>query len=131
MPSPAATDSRWRAIISDHQRSGLTHAEFCRRRGLSVNTFRKRLYGQKAIAPAIERNGTARLPATRFLPVSVRPASRDPHQSAEPAAAPPHNHTIGADSLVLILRGGRRVAVGVGFDPATLTRLIALLERQP
>ena len=47
-------DLRWRAILDDFPHGGLTHAAFCRRKAISVHTFRKRLYGQKAIAPAIQ-----------------------------------------------------------------------------
>jgi signal recognition particle GTPase len=33
------------------------------------------------------------------------------------------------DPLLVELAGGRRIAVSSGFDPATLTRLIAVLEQ--
>lgn len=117
MSSPTSTDVRWQGLLNDFRRSGLTHAEFCRRRGMSLHTFRKRLYGQKAVAPGIERNGAASPPA-RFLPVAI------------PAAAP-INASRAGDPLVLVLAGGRRVSVGEGFDSETLHRLIAVLERRP
>jgi hypothetical protein len=41
---------RWRAVIDDFHRSGLKQAEFCRRRGLSLHTFRKYLYGSPPAA---------------------------------------------------------------------------------
>jgi len=119
MPLPSATESRWRALLADFHRGGLTHAEFCRRRGVSLHTFRKRLYGQKAVPPAIDRNGstTTHQPA-RFLPVTLRPVlPADPHRSDEP--------------LTLVLPGERRIAVGPGFDSDTLRRLIDCLERLP
>jgi hypothetical protein len=38
------SDARWDAILRDFCNSRLTHAEFCRRRGIFLHTFRKRLY---------------------------------------------------------------------------------------
>jgi hypothetical protein len=39
-----ALDLHWTALLNDFRRSGLTHAEFCARRGFSLHTFRKHLY---------------------------------------------------------------------------------------
>lgn len=117
MPSSTARNLRWQALLEDFRRGGLTHIEFCRRRGISLHTFRKRLYGQKAVPPAIPRQGPAPRPA-RFLPVTIPDAARI--DSARPA-----------DPLVLVLAEGRRVAVAPGFDPETLHRLIDALERRP
>ena len=38
-------------------------------------------------------------------------------------------HTEQHDPLLVELAGGRRIAVSAGFDAATLTRLIAVLEQ--
>lgn len=111
----SSTDLRWRAILDDFQRGGLSHAAFCRRKAISVHTFRKRLYGQKAIAPAIECIAqTTPAQPTRFLPVTL-----------------PHTHfcvTPETDRLTLALSGGKRLIVDNGFDPETLRRLIDTLE---
>src|SRR5580698_786779 len=116
MATDTSTDLRWLALINDFQRSGLTHAEFCRDREVSLHTFRKRLYGQKALAPAAGREGdSVPLEPTRFLPVTLEPDGDLP-------PAPP------ADPLAIILPGGRRVAVGEGFDPQALRRLIDAIE---
>lgn len=99
--------SRWRPIIDEFRQSGLKQAEFCRRRGLSLHTFRKYFYGSRSVAnPA---------PVVEFLPVTspATPASdlrRDP------------------DHLVLVLADGRRVAVAPGFDAQTLRRLVEAIE---
>jgi hypothetical protein len=53
MVSDTSTDIRWRSLINDFQRSGLTHSEFCRLREISLHTFRRRLYGQKALASGL------------------------------------------------------------------------------
>jgi hypothetical protein len=112
MATDDPTDLRWLAIINDFQRSGQTYAEFCRKREISLHTFRKRLYGQKALAPAIDRKcEPVPLAPTRFLPVTLKPDDELP-----------------ADPLAIVLRGGRRIVVGKGFDPETLRRLIEAIE---
>lgn len=115
MPRGHILDLRWNALLNDFRRSGLTHAEFCRRRGISLHSFRKRLYQ----APTPKPTSANPLPsdaATRhFLPVTLLP---DPI----PAASNP---------LELILPNGRRIAVAPGFDPQTLRRLIATVEERP
>jgi hypothetical protein len=116
MASETSTDLRWRTLIKDFQRSGLTHAEFCRKRAISLHTFRKRLYGQKALAPGIERkNESVPSEPTRFLPVAL-----DAHLDLPPVST--------VDPLTILLPGGWRIAVGEGFDPLTLRRLIDTIE---
>lgn len=44
MPRPRIVDLGWTATLNDFRRSGLTQAEFCRRRDLPLHTFRKHLY---------------------------------------------------------------------------------------
>src|ERR1700727_2309806 len=108
MSPQTSTDFRWRALINDFQRSGLTHAEFCSLREISLHTFRKRLYGQKALAPGLERKAEPVPPEpTRFVPVTLTP-------QGDLLPVPR------ADSLAIILPGGWRIVVGEGFDPETL-----------
>ena len=116
MPSRSSTDIRWRGLFNDFQRSGLSQTEFCRLREISLHTFRKRLYGQKALAPGMERKGEA-APADppRFLPVAV-----DPISDLSPVPR--------ADPLAIILPCGWRIVVGEGFDSRTLRRLIDTIE---
>jgi hypothetical protein len=116
MATDTSTDLRRLALINDFQRSGPTHAEFCRRREVSLRTFRERLYGQKALAPAAGREGdSVALEPARFLPVTLEPDGDLP-------PAPP------ADPPAIILPGGPRIAVGEGFDPETLRRPIDAIE---
>jgi hypothetical protein len=120
MPRPASDDAPWLAAIDEFRRSGLTQAEFCRRRELPLHTFRRFLYGRRGATPApVEPTPVAPAPADtpRLIPVTL---VADPI-APEPAAAT-------ADPLVLILDGRRRIAVAPGFDPATLRRLLDALE---
>ncbi|MGZ3489823.1 MAG: IS66 family insertion sequence element accessory protein TnpA [Isosphaeraceae bacterium] len=118
MPRARILDLRWSALLNDFQRSGLTHAEFCHRRGISIHSFRKRLYHARTPkpAPTDERSSAGNTP--HFLPVTILP---------DPTPA------IGATqhALELIVPNGRRIAVAPGFDPQTLRRLLTVVEDGP
>src|SRR3954451_23075378 len=110
MPRTPSAASRWRAVIDDFHQAGLKQTEFCRRRGLSLHTFRKYLYGSP---PA-----TAVTPHAKFLPLTTLAETSEPERS-DP------------DPIVLILPRGRRVAVAPGFDADTLGRLLDVLGDRP
>jgi hypothetical protein len=126
MPPTDASDPTWQAAIEDFRRSGLTQAEFCSRRGLSLHTFRKRLYGKPG--PSLDQSAAQSPPVAdpippalpRFLPVTLVPDS--------PAVALPETLP---DPIVLILDARRRIAVAPGFDADTLRRLIRVIEARP
>ena len=115
MPRPRTVDLRWNAILNDFRRSGLTQAEFCRRRELSLHSFRKHLYRPGSTPTASERPPAA---DHHFLPVTILP---DP----TPSLAASRSH------LELILPTGHRIAVPLGFDHRTLRHLIAVVEGRP
>jgi hypothetical protein len=108
-------DLRWNALLNDFRRSGLTQAEFCRLRQISLHSFRKHLYQP---APADRTSGDDRPSASadrHFLPVAILP---DPIPLS----------TASGPRLELILSNGRRIAVAPGFDPQTLRHLIDVVE---
>jgi len=119
MPRGHILDLRWNALLNDFRRSGLTQAEFCDRRGISIHSFRKRLYRVPTpkLTPATHSSPNA---TTHFLPVTVLP---DPIPATTAAAA--------LQPLELLLGNGRRIAVAPGFDPHTLRQLIAVVEEPP
>jgi hypothetical protein len=118
MPRSRTVDLRWNAILNDFRRSGLTQAEFCRRREISLHAFRNHLYQPRPSKPAPSDNRTSAGPHNHFLPVTILP---DPIPST--TASQPH--------LELVLSSGRRIAVAPGFDDQTLRRLIAIVEESP
>jgi len=118
VPRSHTVDLRWNAILNDFRRSGLTQAEFCRRRQISLSSFRNHLYKPSPSQPAPSAD---RSPATtdhHFLPVTILP---DPIPTI----------TVSQPRLELILPNGCRIAVPPGFDPLTLRRLISVVEGRP
>jgi hypothetical protein len=111
-------DLRWNALLNDFRRSGLTQAEFCRRREISLHSFGKHLYPARPYEPAPSGDRSGATADHHFLPVTLIP---DPIRSI----------TASTPQLELILSQGRRIAVASGFDPQTLRRLIAVVEEQP
>ena len=104
-------------IASSYPQSGMSRSQFCRQHGLSLTTLNK--YYQhvrhRDALPSASMNkplSAVELPLARveFVDKSV-------------------THTEQHDPLVVELAGGRRIAVSSGFDAATLTRLIAVLEQ--
>jgi hypothetical protein len=109
MKSNESVSLRWARIIQQQEGSGLSIAEFCRRRDVPPPSFfawRRRL---RAGAP----------PAPGFVELKVTEA-----QGQDGAAD-------GGSALELLLSGGRfrgRVLVRRGFDAQALRELLAALE---
>lgn len=105
----AAKERSWRQRIHQWQRSGQTIRDFCAKHSLSEPKFyawRRELARRDAEARV---NGQE--PA-RFVPVLVQP---------EPATDRPA-------AIEIVLGSGRRLRVGPGFDAATLSQVVAVLE---
>ena len=107
----------WSNLVAQWRLSGLTQAEFCSRRGISLPTFRYHVYrpSHRPGSPGSPRhtvtNGTP-----LFLPVVCSPASQP--SSVPPAVSP----------IEVVLGDGLRVAVAPGFDPLTLRRVVDALR---
>jgi hypothetical protein len=118
MSRPHAIDLRWNAIVNDFRRSGLTQADFCRQRHISLASFRYHFYTPRSSKPAPSDDRSSASADNHFLPVTILP---DPILSI--TASQPH--------LELVLSNGCRIAVAPGFDTQTLRRLIAAVEERP
>ena len=121
----------WAVLCREWRTSGHTQPEFCRRRGLPLHTFRRRLYQPDArdvaddaarptAAPRPKAGLPARTPSHHFIPVRVVADGRP----APSLAIPP----VQGRPVEVILADGRRIAVPPGFDTETLLRVIAILE---
>jgi len=96
-------------LVSEFEASGLGRTAFCQQRGLSLSTLAR--YQKRQEQKAAE---TAE--GKRWLAVEV---------SGSTAVAGAER----ASGLAVVLRGGRRIEVGCGFDAGTLQRLLAVVER--
>lgn len=103
----------------EYEQSGLTRRLFCRQHGLSLATL-DNYRRQRACGPGKAQDSTGdptSPPAVTLVPVEL--VERSPlHRQA----------VVNGASLHIELASGRRIGVTAGFDAATLTRLIAVLE---
>jgi transposase-like protein len=98
-----------RQLVEEFVQSGLRQSEFCRRRGVVLNTLKRYLKQDKKAQMAGASCGAL---------VAVEVAAASPAQSRGPDS-----------SLAVVLGSGRRIEVGEHFDAATLARLVTVLER--
>ncbi|WP_165253315.1 IS66 family insertion sequence element accessory protein TnpA [Paludisphaera soli] len=122
----------WAEIIRRYRQSGLTQPQFCRENNVSFHSLRWWLHqprakrAMEALHDAAHRKARpepqvpARPEVARFLPVRVveTPADRDPERPLAVSSLP----------IQVLLGDGRRIAVGPGFDPDVLRRVVAALE---
>ena len=93
-------------LMAEYESSGLSRIDFCRERGLGLSTLDRYRTQQKRQAP-VGRNA--------FVAVEV--SGRAPAPVATTSSA-----------LAVVLRGGRRIEVGRGFDTGALEQLVRVLE---
>jgi hypothetical protein len=114
-----AREKFWRRMVRQHQRSGLTVRDFCRREGLKDWTFR--WWRQELIRrdqhPVVASRGEPAGATPVFLPVRVVDVGA---VSSRPAPA-----------IEIVLPAGPTVRVPHGFDPRTLGEVLAVLEGRP
>ena len=134
-------EALWRQCVAQQAASGLTVRDWCRQAGYSDSLFH---YWKSNLA---RRDGTY-TPPLRRAPSSPKPArprppkpapafaqvvlkAPQPKPEATPGATATGATTMPAAALELVLPGERVVRVREGFDPATLARLLAVLEARP
>ena len=102
--SPSEAEQRWREIVERQRASGSTAAAFCRDNGIATSSFFawKRKLGCQPAA---------------FVEATV--VGTPPVADARPSARA---------SIEVLLRNGRRVRVGRGFDHGLLAEVVAALE---
>lgn len=127
----------WRGLVEEWSRSGLTQAEFCRRRRLSVASFRWWKARFRGAGGGGRRTGTS---AGRGVTGGLRSATNGRVEFAELAVLS-GTHGGGDESCPdfrsraacyeVALAGGRAIRVGAEFDPDVLAALIAAVEAVP
>ena len=125
MPPAPDRVAYWADVVGRMRRSGLSKPEFCRRDGVSPGSLKNWLYTPEYrqaielhLAKADPPAGPV-VPTPRLVPVVVR-------QDPAPAPNPPPEAP-----LQVVVGPGLRVAVGPGFDPDTLRRLVEALGARP
>lgn len=93
-------------MVAEYESSGLSRIEFCRERGVALSTLGRYRSRQQRQAPA----GSNAL-------LAVEVCGRAP----APIAA-------SGSPLGVVLRNGRRIEVGRGFDTGVLEQLVRVLE---
>ena len=111
----------WSGLVAAWAGSGLSQAEFCRRRGIHGGTFawwKRQL--RRADAGAVPGVAATSGPSKR----QARPSRRAPARFVEVRLS-------GASSAWMyevVLAGGRSIRVPAQFDPRVLGQLIAAVE---
>ena len=106
--SGGRAEVRWRAVILEQERSGLSVGEFARRHGISAATM---YWWRSRLSRRRRRGGTAKLVAVEVVE----------SKEVDPSS--------GERGFELELAGGRRLHVPSRFDAGALSRLIAAVER--
>ena len=106
-PRDPSKEQRWRQLIGQWQRSGLTIRAFCQCHHVTVPSF----YAWRRILRQRDASACPVTSPVSFLPVHVRPDDRD--------VPPP---------LELLLPNGRRLRIPPGYDDTHLRQLIRTLE---
>ena len=96
-------------LVGEFVDSGLKQSEFCRSRGIALNTLKRYL----------KRHGEAGNTGCNFSGLVA----------VGLAAVNPTRRPAGESGLAVVVGSGRRIEVDAGFDAPTLARLVAVLER--
>ena len=121
---------KWQRLISEQAGSGQSVAAFCREGGLCRSHF---CWWKKRLQAAGDASRTA---LTKFVEVKLTPAvpegaAAEPAWRAEGPARPAAGQPPAGDGRVeVVLRNGRSLWVGRGFDAAHVQALAAVVERE-
>jgi transposase-like protein len=104
-------------IASSYPQSGLSRSQFCRQHGLSLSSLNRHCQHAR------HRDDLPSASMSRPVSAAELPLARVEFVEKSATETPQR------DPLLVELACGRRIAVSAGFDAATLTRLIAVLEQ--
>lgn len=96
-----------RQLVREFQASNLSQAEFSRRHAIPLSTFQWYLKKHRD-----DEDVTGAVCAGLVAVEVARPIPHDDEKA-----------------LAVVLPGGRRIEVGMGFDASTLAQIVAVLER--
>ena len=116
---------KWRKLVREQGRSGQTVAAFCRERGLCAPHFfawKKRLR-EAGVGPEV-----ARTPLGEFVEVQVVPAEWGQGGDTREPSAASVSRSAGDARVEVLLKKGRSLLVGPGFDAELVRALVAVVE---
>jgi hypothetical protein len=116
---------KWRKLVSEQGRSGQSVAAFCGERGLCAPyfyTWRKRLREADA------GQGVLRAPLAKFVEVKLVPAGPGLAGAGRDAGAASVSRAAGDVRVEILLKNGRSLRVGPGFDADLVRALVAVVE---
>ena len=108
----------WQRLVAAWEKSGLSQAEFCRRRKVKAVNFgwwKRKLESISKPHPETDRSGSSR---TGSSPRSAKPRFVE-FQMTDAAAA---------SAYEVVLRGGRVIRLPQNFDSAVVVQLIVAVE---
>jgi hypothetical protein len=117
---PSELEQRYRRLLEEHKKSGLTQAEFAKKKGVPATTlswWRGEIGHRDRLRAERNGNGVSHPPA--LVAVEILPATRNLAESKK-------SDTTRSVFLVR-LRSGRELRVPEGFDAAELKRLVEVL----
>jgi len=106
----------WRQILADWEGSGLSQAEFCRRRGLAAVTF---AWWKRRLRQLDESRGASRQ-ATGYV-------QRGKRADFVELALPARHAACGGFAYELVLPGSACLRVTTDFDPERVAQLLHVL----
>ena len=108
----------WEQLVGAWEASGLSQAEFCRRRGVKEVTFG---WWKRKLRPTAKRGGRR-----------VGGVARSPRRAKQARfvelAVPKTAVAVGAFGYEIALRSGRVIRLGHDFDPSVVGELITVAE---
>ena len=116
---------KWRKLVSEQGRSGQTVAVFCRERGMCAPHF---YVWKKRLREADAGQGVLRAPFTKFVEVEVTPGGWGQAGGAPDVGAAGVSRAAGDARVEVLLKNGRSLRVGPGFDAELVRALVAVVE---
>ena len=121
---------KWQRLVSEQGRSGQSVAVFCRERGLCAPHF---YAWKKRLREADGGQGEVRAPLAKFVEVKLVPAGPGLAGAGRDAGAAGVVHGAGSRSagdlrVEILLKNGRSLRVGPGFDAELVRALVAVVE---
>jgi hypothetical protein len=111
----------WRRLLAEWERSGLSQAEFCRRRGIkAVNLawWKRRLKGTDDVGGERRVHQPGRAGRNGFVEVALSRGSASVSALRAPSSVPT------SDRYELVLPGGACLRLPDDFDPERVARLV-------